>query len=300
MNSLPEGFFGQGRAYRQTKHGGSMKKHLSTIVLIIVFLAGLGLMMYPTISDLINKAHQSVVMNSYDEQVSNMSEEEFDAILEDARRYNSKLTTNEFPRDEEDLEGNAEYQAAMNPLGTGVMGYIKIDSIGLKMPIYHGTREAVLQTGVGHIPTTSLPVGGKSTHAVITGHRGLPSARLFTDIDKLEIGDMFYIYVLDDVLAYKVDQITTVLPTETKDLQIIKGEDHVTLVTCTPYGINTHRLLVRGTRTEYKPEIEKESAARVIRRTDDPLLVIPLICAVSFVFMLIIVIIKNRKRREKA
>jgi sortase A len=300
MNSLPEGFFGQGRAYHQTKHGGSMKKRFSTILLIIVFLAGLGLMMYPTISDVINKAHQSVVMSSYDEQVSNMSDEEFDAILEDARRYNSKLTTNEFPRDEEDLEGNAEYKAAMDPLGTGVMGYIRIDSIGLKMPIYHGTREAVLQTGVGHIPTTSLPVGGKSTHAVITGHRGLPSARLFTDIDKLEIGDMFYIYVLDDVLAYKVDKITTVLPAQTKDLQIIEGEDHVTLVTCTPYGVNTHRLLVRGTRTDYKPKIEKETATQVIKRTLNTQTIITLICSAVFVLLFIFVFIKTKKRRKKA
>ena len=300
MNSLPEGFFGQGRAYHQTKCGGSMKKHFSTVILIIVFLAGLGLMMYPTVSDLINKAHQSVAMDSYDEQVSNMSEEEFDEILEDARHYNSKLTTNEFPRDEEDLEGNDEYKAAMNPLGTGIMGYIKIDTIGLKMPIYHGTREAVLQTGVGHIPTTSLPVGGKSTHAVITGHRGLPSARLFTDIDKLEVGDMFYIYVLDDVLAYKVDQINTVLPTQTKDLQIIEGEDHVTLVTCTPYGINTHRLLVRGTRTKYNPDIQKETSTEIIKRTVNPQLLITVVCSVVFMALFVIILIKTKKRRKKA
>jgi len=300
MNSLPEGFFGQGRAYDQAKRGGSMKKHFSTVILILVFLVGLGLMMYPTVSDLINKAHQSIAMDSYDEQVSDMSEEEYDEILEAARRYNSKLTTNEFPRDEADLIGNEEYRAAMDPMGSGMMGYIRIDAIGLKMPIYHGTREAVLQTGVGHIPTTSLPVGGKGTHAVITGHRGLPSARLFTDIDKLKIGDMFYIYVLDDVLAYKVDQIETVLPTQTKDLQIIEGEDHVTLVTCTPYGINTHRLLVRGTRTEYKPEIEEETTADVIKRTFNPQMIIAVICSAVLILVFIIVIIKTKKRRKKA
>lgn len=277
-----------------------MKKHISTIIIVFIFLAGLGLVMYPTVSDLVNKAHQSVAISSYNEQVSNMSEKDYDEILKQAREYNKKLTTNEFPRNEEDLEGNAEYRAAMNPLGNGIIGYIKIDAIGLKMPIYHGTREAVLQTGVGHIPTTSMPVGGKSTHAVITGHRGLPSARLFTDIDKLKVGDMFYIYVLDDVLAYKVDQINTVLPADTKDLQIIKGEDHVTLVTCTPYGINTHRLLVRGTRTDYNPTVEKETVTQVIKRTVNVQLLITVISSVVLSILFIIVILKTKKRRKKA
>lgn len=281
-----------------------MKKHLTTVILIIVFITGLGLMMYPTVSDMVNKAHQSVAIDSYDDEVSKLSNEDFSSILEEARRYNSALTTNEFPRDSEDLDGNADYQKAMNPAGTGMMGYIKIDAINLKMPIYHTTKESVLQIGIGHIPTTSLPVGGESTHAVLTGHRGLSSSRLFTDLDKLQTGDVFFIYVLDDILAYQVDQIKTVLPAQTQDLQIIEGEDHVTLVTCTPYGVNTHRLLIRGTRIPYTPEIEKKIEKQTEVRTGLTMEQLVLIIGAPLLTVLFVAVLiltkKPKKRRDDA
>ena len=281
-----------------------MKKHLTTVILIIVFITGLGLMMYPTVSDMINKAHQSVAIDSYDDEVSKLSNEDFSSILEEARRYNSALTTNEFPRNSEDLDGNADYQKAMNPAGTGMMGYIKIDAINLKMPIYHTTKESVLQIGIGHIPTTSLPVGGESTHAVLTGHTGLSTARLFTDLDKLQTGDVFFIYVLDDILAYQVDQIKTVLPAQTQDLQIIEGEDHVTLVTCTPYGVNTHRLLIRGTRIPYTPEIEKKIKEQTDVRTGLTMEQLVLIIGAPLLTVLFVAVLiltkKPKKRRDDA
>jgi len=281
-----------------------MKKHLTTVILIIVFITGLGLMMYPTVSDMVNKAHQSVAIDSYDDEVSKLSNEDFSSILEEARRYNSALTTNEFPRNSEDLDGNADYQKAMNPAGTGMMGYIKIDAINLKMPIYHTTKESVLQIGIGHIPTTSLPVGGESTHAVLTGHRGLSSSRLFTDLDKLQTGDVFFIYVLDDILAYQVDQIKTVLPAQTQDLQIIEGEDHVTLVTCTPYGVNTHRLLIRGTRITYTPEIEKKIEEQAEVRTGLTMEQLVLIIGAPLLTVLFVAVLiltkKPKKRRDDA
>lgn len=276
-----------------------MKKRLSTIILIVVFVAGLGLMLYPTLSDLINKAHQSVAINSYDKQVAKLSKDDFRQILSDARNYNKTVTSNEFPRDERDLEGNDEYRAAVNPSGNGMIGYLKIDSIDVRMAIYHTTKEAILQSGVGHVPTTSLPVGGLSTHAVLTGHRGLPSARLFTDLDKVKIGDRFYIYVLDDILAYEVDQIKTVLPTDTRDLQIVPGKDYVTLVTCTPYGINTHRLLVRGFRVPYDETVRETQSETVVKQkipTDQLAVMIAAPCFV--IFLIIILIIKKKRRRE--
>ena len=281
-----------------------MKKHFSTLLLIIVFLAGLGLMMYPTVSDMVNKAHQTVAIDSYEEELSKLSNEDFSSILEEARKYNSALTTNEFPKNSEDLDGNEEYKKAMNPAGNGMMGYVKIDAINLKMPVYHTTKESVLQSGIGHIPTTSLPVGGESTHAVLTGHRGLSSARLFTDLDKIQLGDVFFIYVLDDILAYQVDQIKTVLPEQTQDLQIIEGEDHVTLVTCTPYGVNTHRLLIRGTRISYSAELEKTVEEQSETRSGLTMEQLVLIIGAPLLTVLFIIVListkKPKKRRDDA
>ncbi len=279
-----------------------MKKHLSTIILVVVFITGLGLMLYPTVSDLVNKAHQSVAINSYDMQIKRMSKEEFRKMLKDAREYNHTITTNEFPRDERDLKGNPEYHASINPSGNGMIGYLRIDSIGVRMPIYHTTDESVLQIGVGHVPTTSLPVGGEGTHAVLTGHRGLPSARLFTDLDKVTIGDIFHIFVLDDILTYEVDQIKTVLPTDTKDLQIVPGKDYVTLVTCTPYGVNTHRLIVRGHRVPYDKTKLENGPARVseISNIPDDQVTLLLIAACFTVFFIVVLLIKKRRRRDES
>ncbi|MBR0122045.1 MAG: class C sortase [Clostridia bacterium] len=276
-----------------------MKKHLSTVILVLVFLAGLGLVMYPTVSDLVNKAHQSVAIDDYEKKISNMTKDDFHKILEDARLYNHTITTNEFPRNESDLEGNDEYKAAVNPSGNGMIGYLKIDSIKLRIPIYHTTKESVLQKAVGHIPTTSLPVGGKGTHAVLTGHRGLPSARLFTDLDKVRTGDIFYIYVLDDILAYKVDLIKTVLPAQVNDLQIVPGKDYVTLVTCTPYGINTHRLIVRGERVPYEEAVEQQKTVEpVVGKLPQEQIAVLAVAPVLVLLLIIILILKKKKRRN--
>lgn len=276
-----------------------MKKHLSTVILVLVFLAGLGLVMYPTVSDLVNKAHQSVAIDDYEKKISNMTKDDFHKILEDARLYNHTITTNEFPRNESDLEGNDEYKAAVNPSGNGMIGYLKIDSIKLRIPIYHTTKESVLQKAVGHIPTTSLPVGGKGTHAVLTGHRGLPSARLFTDLDKVRTGDIFYIYVLDDILAYKVDLIKTVLPAQVNDLQIVPGKDYVTLVTCTPYGINTHRLIVRGERVPYEEAVEQQKSVEpVVGKLPQEQIAVLAVAPVLVLLLIIIFILKKKKRRN--
>ena len=278
-----------------------MKKHLTTILLIAVFIIGICLVLYPTVSDMVNKAHQSVAIDNYDKQVAEMGDTDYNEALAQARKYNSLLTGNEFPKNSEDLEGNAEYNAACNPSGDGMMGYLEIPVLGVKMPVYHTTKESVLQAGIGHIPTTSLPVGGEGSHAVLTGHRGLPSAKLFTDLDKMEKGDIFYIYVLGDVLAYETDQIKTVLPTDTRDLQIEKDKDYVTLVTCTPYGINTHRLLIRGKRIPYEEanEIVKESNQTVKRGIDYEKLILviglPILCMIF-----ILALLKKGKRRKTA
>lgn len=276
-----------------------MKRNLTTIILIIVFLVGLGLMMYPTVSDMINKAHQTVAIDTYEQEVAKLSDDDFSSILKDARKYNAALTTNEFPKNSEDLDGNEEYQKAVNPAGNGMMGYIRIDAINVKMPVYHTTKESVLQSGIGHIPTTSLPVGGESTHAVLTGHRGLSSARLFTDLDKIREGDVFYIYVLDEVLAYQVDQIKTVLPAQTQDLQIVEGEDHVTLVTCTPYGVNTHRLLIRGTRIPYSAEIDEKTEAEAEARSTLTTEQLVLIIGAPILTVLFIIVLINTKKPKK-
>lgn len=275
-----------------------MKRRLSTIIIIVIFVFGLGLMLYPVISDLLNKAHQSYAISTYDKNIAKLTKEDFHKILADARAYNKTVTENEFPRDERDMQGNDEYLGAIDPSGNGMIGYLRIESIGLRMPIYHTTKESVLRNGVGHIPTTSLPVGGVNTHAVLTGHRGLPTAKLFTDLDKVKIGDRFLIYVLDDILAYKVVQIKTVVPTDTRDLQIVPGKDYVTLVTCTPYGINTHRLTVRGERVPYEETIEAKATVTSDEEAGTPVALIALVAAVGVLLGFVIILLIMTKKKE--
>ena len=219
----------------------------------ILFFSGLCLTLYPFVSNLIAQSHASQAIAAYDEQVAEMDQEQIDAAKEAVRKYNEQL--------------NAAVEASAMQGEDGIsyldlvdvgesIGFIEIPKIDVYLPIYSGTGEDVLQKGVGHLAESSYPIGGTSTHSVLTGHRGLPSAVLFTDLDKLEEGDVFYLHVLDEVLAYKVDQIKVVLPEETQDIGIVEGKDYCTLVTCTPYAINTHRLLVRGERTEYIPPEE--------------------------------------------
>ena len=274
-----------------------MKKHFSTILLVFILLIGLSLMLYPSFADWWNSFHQSRAVASYVEQVANIDEDQYREIWDTAWVYNRSLVDrpNDFLLTDEQ---KAAYQSLLNIGGNGIMGYIEIPSISVVLPIYHGTDEAVLQVAVGHLDWTSLPVGGESSHCVVSGHRGLPSARLFTDIDQLIVGDIFLFRVLDEILTYEVDQIRIVEPHVTEDLLIVEGEDLCTLITCTPYGINSHRLLVRGHR------IANIEEARVARVTADaiqiePLLIAPLVAAPMLLILLIMLMIPKRKNYRR-
>lgn len=271
------------------------KRFFSTAILILVFLVGLSLLLYPSVSDYWNSLHQSRAVAEYAEQVANLDDETYDKMLEAARQYNEKLSQ-KTDRYEMTDEEKAEYESLLNVSGNGMLGYIEIPSIDCTLPIYHDTDESVLQIAVGHIRWSSLPVGGINTHAVISGHRGLPSAKLFTNLDKLSEGDLFMIRVLDETLTYEVDQILIVLPQELDALQIEQGKDLCTLVTCTPYGINSHRLLVRGHR------IENQENANNIRVTADamqiePMIIAPLVAAPMLVILLIVLLVSTRRKR---
>ena len=250
-----------------------MKKK-STILLLLVFLIGLSLLLYPTVSDLWNSYHQSRAIASYTEAVAELDDISYERFWEEAQAYNALLPGNSH-RYQPTREETEQYEKLLNITGNGIMGYIEIPAIGVSLPIYHGVEDTVLQIAVGHIEGTSLPVGGPSTHCVISGHRGLPSARLFTDLDELTEGDIFMLRVLDEVLTYEVDQIRIVEPQEVELLEIEDGQDLCTLVTCTPYGVNSHRLLVRGHR------IENRESASSIRVTADAMQMEPLLVALS-------------------
>lgn len=226
-----------------------LKKNLSTVILLFIGLVGAGLIAYPSFSNWWNSFHQSRAVASYMETVTNLSTEEYENMIMRAEEYNARITESGI-RWNMTEEEEKEYNSELNISESGIMGYVDIPKVNIKLPIYHGTDEAILQVAVGHLSGTSLPVGGKGTHCVISGHRGLPSARLFTDIDKLIEGDTFTMTVLNRTVTYEVDQIRIVEPTDLSDLQIDKNKDYCTLVTCTPYGINTHRLLVRGHRVD--------------------------------------------------
>ena len=230
-----------------------MKKLLPNILLASVFLIGLALLLYPAISNYVNTRHQSHAVASYEKDVLKLKPEDYTPILQAAQDYNTTLLDNpdRFLQTEEEA---AVYQALLNPTNSGIMGYVEISKIGVKLPIYHGTDESVLQVGAGHVEGTSLPVGGAGTHCAISGHRGLPSAMLFTDLDKLVVGDTFAIHVLDQVLTYQVDQILVVEPSDLSTLEIDPAKDYCTLITCTPYGVNSHRLMLRGLRIENATE----------------------------------------------
>ena len=256
-----------------------MKKHLSTILLVLVFLVGLSVVLYPTVSDWVNRRNASRALVSYDETVNALSDADYEACFAAADDYNRRLAATENAFYKPELVSG--YEQTLDLSGTGIMGYITIQKIGVELPIYHGTGEGVLQVAAGHLQGSSLPVGGAGTHAVISAHRGLPSAKLFTNLDQLEVGDTFTITVLDRVLTYEVDLISIVLPNETDLLQPAPGKDYLTLMTCTPYGINTHRLLVRGHRVE-TVENQKHirvtaDAVRVQPAVVAPLLAVPLL-----------------------
>lgn len=272
-----------------------MRKHLSTIVLVFLLLIGLSLLLYPTVSDYWNSFHQTRAIVTYAENVAALDSASYDAVWDAARQYNRNLCSrsNSFLLSEEQ---KAEYESLLDISGLGVMGYIEIPEIDVSLPIYHGTEDPVLQVAIGHLEWSSLPVGGESTHCVLSGHRGLPSAKLFTDLDQLAEGDTFILRILDETLTYEVDQIRTVEPYELDDLGIEEGKDYCTLVTCTPYGINTHRLLVRGRRVDNQPE------ARTVRVTADamqiePVLVAPLVAVPMLFVLLILLLVKTRRKK---
>ena len=267
----------------------------SNLILILVLVVGLSLMLYPSFSDWWNSSQQSYAVAGYIEQVATMDDDTYAEYWNAALAHNRSLLdrTNHYVLSEEQ---EAAYPDVLNIGGNGIMGYVEIPSINVHLPIYHGTDEAVLQVAIGHLEWTSLPTGGESTHCVISGHRGLPSARLFTDLDQLSVGDYFMMNVLDEVLTYEVDQIRIVLPHETEDLLIQEGRDLVTLVTCTPYGINSHRLLVRGHR------VDNLEQAQTVRVTADAVIVekmvvVPFVLLPILLVMFLWLIVSTRKRK---
>lgn len=267
------------------------KPNKSTIILVIVFLLGLALLLYPTVSDWWNNQVQSRAIVNYDETVANMSKADYEAEFAKADEYNQAIAKLANPLvSYEQVEG---YEDTLNIMGTGMMGYIEIPRIRVKLPIYHGTSDAVLNTAVGHLEGSSLPVGGEGTHCVLSAHRGLPSSLLFTDLDKLVEGDTFSITVLDRLLTYQVDQIRIVEPDEVGELAIQEGKDYCTLLTCTPYGINTHRLLVRGHRIENPIDEGLQTEAYEL----DPLVLAPIIAGVLLLALLVALLIRRHRSK---
>lgn len=271
------------------------KGNFINFLLVLIFFVGLSLLLYPSVSDYWNSFHQTRAITTYAENVATLDQEQYDKIWAAAQAYNASLSERENSYLLTDTQ-KQEYRQLLDVSGLGIMGYIEIPSINCSLPIYHGTEESVLQIAVGHLEWSSLPVGGQSTHCVLSGHRGLPSAKLFTNLDKLDVGDVFMLRVLDEVLTYEVDQILIVEPLETASLRIVEGEDYCTLITCTPYGVNTHRLLVRGHR------IENMKEAKNIRVTADavqiePLLVAPVV-AIPFLLLLLILLLLPKQPED--
>lgn len=246
-------------------------------------------MLYPVISSMMNSGKAQVVITDYSDTIADNSNNKNQELIDEARKYNNNLSSvnivDAFSNPKEDESD--EYRNILNINENGMMGYLSIPKIDIKIPIYHGTSNEVLQKGVGHFEGSSFPVGGKGTHAVLSAHSGLPSARLFTDLNQLRVGDMFYIYILDQVFAYKVDQVLVVEPSDVEALELQKGEDYVTLVTCTPYAVNTHRLLVRGTRVEYSPEVLESIPVQKTLAKDEIILYVSL----GFVFVVLLFVI---------
>mgnify|MGYP002770933547 FL=1 len=287
------------------KSNKKRKMTIKDIIRLLVLVVAFAVLLYPTVSSYVNEKNGSKVVSNYDAESVRLSNAEKEKMLEDARAYNKEMLSNidlidPFSQGEKSLD--ARYESLLNIDGSGMMGYIRIPKIKVEIPIYHGTSESVLQAGVGHFWGTSLPVGGESTHTVLTGHRGLPTKTLFTNMDKLVKGDVFYIKVLDETLAYKVDQILTVLPEETEALSIVPGQDFATLVTCTPYAINTHRLLVRGHRIPYEEavKIEKNTSTGIELSFTTKVLIVTLgIIFIGLVIAMLYSLYDKRRRKKK-
>lgn len=274
-----------------------IKENRVTLIIAAVGLFGLGLILYPSVADWWNSFHQSRAVAAYAQKVANLDSSEYERILADAEAYNNNLASKgiKWTMNEDEI---AAYEKELDITGTGIMGYITIPKIHVELPVYHGIDDAVLQIAIGHMPETSLPVGGESTHCAVSGHRGLPSAKLFTDIDKLVEGDTWTVSVLNRTLTYEVDQIRVVEPSDLSNLKLEQGKDYFTLITCTPYGINTHRLLVRGHRVD-----NAQGEANVIADAlqIEPVYIAPFV-ALPFIFILLIVMLVsteyNRRRKK--
>lgn len=272
-----------------------MRKKVSSILLVLFFLVGLSLLLYPTVSDYWNSLHQSQAIVAYSQKVENLNKDVYEQLWNNAKAYNQKL----FGYGGIHKLSKGEYQSYDSQLrvpGSDVMGYVEISKIGCSLPIYHGTDSLMLQSSIGHIDWSSLPIGGKSTHSVLSGHRGLPRAKLFTDLDKLVEGDTFVLRVLDETFTYEVDQIRTVQPEDTNELEIVEGKDYCTLVTCTPYGINTERLLVRGYRIDNAQNTEAVLADAM---QIEPIIVAPVVAVPMLLILLILLLVKTRKKNTK-
>lgn len=276
------------------KENSAMKK-LSTVLLIATFVAGLSLLLYPTVSNYWNTLHASRAVATYVDAVQNMGEDKRREMLQKAIEYNKSLTSDN-QRLTISSARRQEYESILDVDGNGMIGYIEIPNINITLPVYHGTNDDVLQIAVGHLDWTSLPVGGTSTHCVLSGHRGLPSAKLFTNLDQVKEGDTFVIRVLDEVLTYEIDQIRIVEPAAVDDLMIENGKDYCTLVTCTPYGVNSHRLLVRGHRVENESESIKVTSEAI---QIEPLIVAPAIAIPTLIIIFVLLIASSNKKKKK-
>lgn len=268
-----------------------MKKHKVTIIMITLFFIGLLTLFYPTLSNYYNEKNQSKTIYNYENILNEKNKIDFDKLKEDAINYNKELS--ELTEPLLSYENIQNYNELLNINNDGMIGYLTIDKIKVELPIYHGISNEVLNSSVGHLEGSSLPIGGNSTHSVLSAHRGLPSAKLFTDLDKLEVGDIFKITILDEVLTYEVDKIVIVSPSDREYLKIEEDKDYVTLLTCTPYGINTHRLLVRGVRVtgNTKKNYITTEGFRINR-----MIVIPIVALPIIVLLLLIILIKPVKR----
>lgn len=277
-----------------------MKKHLSTIFFGIIFLIGLLLVLYPTVSNFLNNREQKKVIREYSSIVNNMDKEEKEAMYNEAVDYNKEIYEKGMI-DYSNPDAVQGYNDILDVSGTGIMGYISIPKINVELPIYHGTSDGVLQVAVGHLEGSSLPVGGENTHCVLSGHRGLPSADLFTHLDRLNVHDIFTISVLDKTLVYEIDQIKVVAPGDTQYLQIEDGKDYCTLLTCTPYGINTHRLLVRGVRVADSDDKNNiyvyADAYKIDTKTVTVLMAVPL--TLLLLLGMVVHIRRNKKRKQE-
>lgn len=276
-----------------------LKEKLSFLIFVIMIILGIAIILYPVISNHLSKINYQEIIDNYDFKVAKQKNSYNEQLVNEARKYNSSLTSLNITDVFQNQIGqsSSEYFSVLNVDNNGMMGYISIPKIDVKIPIYHGTSSDILQKGVGHLEGSSIPIGGENTHTVLSAHRGLPSSRLFTDLDQLKVGNTFYIHILDEVLAYRVNQVLVVEPSDIDFLQIVKGEDYVTLVTCTPYAINTHRLLVRGERIEYSAQEEENVAINKKMSIADIVLYTCLIFAVLLIIGSIISITHYQKRK---